>query len=232
MIYEASVAMRFIFLQTSQRLAGGRSRCPSLELSARKFRSLSIRASLRNSIKYNQCANKCRPRRKNMSMRSCAAQNTAPAAGALSPLISAGRVSVSLNFPRPMMALIGSESFVSLKSPRTISFAFGICFEMVVNDAAQNFCLAETLLGLVCVGRGELRFQMSGDERESKICRDLNFHFRKSALDAKTFSVQKKFVVRVRMPRDDGKFAQHSDVDVRVRAADVFPKRKIAAFIF
>ena len=68
---------------------------------------------------------------------------------------------------------------------------------------------------------------MRGDEREGEIRRGLDFHFRKSTADAKASSVQKKFVVRVRMPRDDGKFAQNGDVDVRVHAADVFPKRKI-----
>jgi hypothetical protein len=103
---------------------------------------------------------------------------------------------------------------------------------MSVNDAAQDFCFFETFLGFVGVGHGPARFQMRGDEGEGEIRRGLNLHFGKSTTDVETASIQKKSFIRVRMPRDDWKFAQHGDVNVRVCAADVFPIRIIESVSF
>ena len=71
---------------------------------------------------------------------------------------------------------------------------------------------------------------MRGDERKSEIGLRLDVHFGKAATDGKAASVQKKIIVCVRTPRDDGQPAQDGDVDVRVPALHVFPVRIIQSF--
>ena len=106
-------------------------------------------------------------------------------------------------------------------------FCIRIFRQPLVNDAAQNFRLAQPLLGFVGFGRGELRFQMRGDKREVKIWRGLDCHLRKTAFDLKTLAVQQEKIVRVRMPRHNGKFAQHGNMNAVIKTLDVFPKWKI-----
>ncbi len=111
-------------------------------------------------------------------------------------------------------------------------FRVRVCLETPVNDAAQNVRLAEPFLGFVGFRRREPRFQMRGDDREREIRRGLDVHFREAAFDLKTPAVEQEKFVCVRMTRNDGKFAQDGDVDVRIETLDMFPKRKILAVGF
>ena len=95
---------------------------------------------------------------------------------------------------------------------------------------AQDFCFLQALVGFVGFGHGPARFQMRGDEREGEIGRGADVQFGEAAADAKTAAVEQEHLVRVRAARDDGQFAQHGDVDVRVLAADQFPIGKVQAF--
>ena len=99
--------------------------------------------------------------------------------------------------------------------------------EILVHDGAQDFCFLQALVGFVGFGHGPARFQMRGDEREGKIGRGANIQFGETAADAKTAAVEQENLVCVRAARDDGQFAQHGHVDIRVLAADQFPIGKV-----
>ena len=80
-------------------------------------------------------------------------------AGALSPLRSAGRVSVSLNFPRPMISLTASESFTSLKSPSTTNLASGLALKCSSTMPRRTFASARRSWASSALGTGRRDFK-------------------------------------------------------------------------
>ena len=71
---------------------------------------------------------------------------------------------------------------------------------------------------------------MRGEEGERVTRVHLNLHFRKTAADSKPAAEEEEGIVRVRSPGGDGKFAQDSQVNVRVVSRHVLPMRIVESF--